>query len=351
MSDESRYGTSRPLFRIDTDRYVLNDGCKVKCRFPKVPIINRGATGNEFEHIKGYRGLFELTFYKIAKPSQNLLETIVDVDADSANPLYMRPHFNWYKEFNVRCLNGLEFEELLERIDAGYKVTLYFNSVPLETSSNIRSYGSFLNNGTTFINSPALTPITGDASVDFWVKWHSMAGGIIYVTDQNSPDLINWQIDSEPNGKLSFITGVGGPAHHLASNTVFTDGVWYHICCKRINTDDKYIYVNGVLDASASDTFVANDLVRLRVGHATAAFDYPIQIARLHSGDISGDLDEIMIEAIPSGVLSNIKVWWDFSEGNAPYSDLSGNSNDGTLTGTEAYYSESFPDNLHEMLT
>jgi len=354
MSDESRYGTARPLFRILNDRYVLNDGCMVKCRFPKVPIVNRGVTGNEFEHIKGYRGFFELTFYKIDKPSQNLLETIIDVDADSANPLYMRPHFNWHKELNVRCLNGLEFDELLERIDAGYKAVLQFTSIPLETSSNIRSYGSFYLGDQDYWTTGALTDnLTGDVSIEFWVRWQDPLGtkAILYLTDVDPPNGVNWQIDTEGSGTLSFITGPTGAGSHLVTDAgTFEVNKWYHIVCKRINTDDKYIYVNGVEVATASDLLGANNLNSLKIGHTTAAFDGHIQILRAYDSDIDVVTygQNLMIEAIPSAYITALKIWFDFSKGDA--TDLSGNSNDGTLTGAENYYSESFPDSLYEML-
>lgn len=346
--DKLLWGSARPLFRIGNNRYVLNQPpSEHDIDFPKRIILNDAVKGKLFEHLIGNRGIFTITFDKLDRPS---CETLIDI-LNSSSDKYMRPHFNFWKEYLIRCANGWELDRI-STIKHPYKGTLIFETIELESSIPNYSAGSFLNNGTTTIQSPVLSPaITDDVSVDFWIKWHSMAGGIIYVTDQNSPDQVHWQIDSEPTKKLNFITGLGGIAHSLLSNTEFDDGIWYHVCCKRINTDDKYIYVNGVLDASGSDSKPANDLVRFKVGHNTAAFDYPIQIAHLHSGDISAYLNNIMIEAIPSSIVGNIKVWWDFSEGSAPYTDLSGNSNDGALTGTEQYEKESFPDPKFEVLT
>lgn len=350
-TDKLIYGTTRPLLRIGNDRWVLNQPPSLHgIKFPKQVILNESWDGKLFEHVLGYRGTFTVNWDLLDRPS---VETLIDI-LNSSSDKYMRPHFNFWKEYKVRCANGFELDRF-GKVNQPYKGTLVFETIELENSIPLESSGSFYLGDEDFWTTGALTAnLTGDVSVEFWVKWQDPFGtnAILYLTDDAAPEGVTWQIDTEGSGTLSFISGPVGAMDHLVTPAgTFVVGEWYHVVCKRINTDDKYIYVNGILKASKSDGFGANNLDSLKIGHVTAGFDGHIQIVRAYDSDIDvvTYFKHLMIEDIPSAYLTPMKIWIDFSSGLG--TDLSGSDNDVTLTGDSNFAEYSFPDKGYEILT
>lgn len=345
--DKLIYGTARPLWRIGNDRWVLNQPCAFHdIKFPKEIILNQAIKGKLFEHLIGNRGIFTLEYEYLDRPS---VEILIDI-LNSSEDLYMRPHFNFWKEYKVRCVNGFELDRF-GKVNQPYKGSLTFETIELESSIPADSSGSFYLGDNDFWSTGKLTDnLTGDVSIEFWVKWQDPLGtnAILYLTDDDAPDGVDWQIDTEGQGTLSFISGPVGAMDHLVTPAgTFVVGEWYHIICKRTNTDDKVIIVDGVEKASKSDSFGANNLDSLRIGHITAAFDGYIQTVKAYDQDIT-EYNKCAIEAIPSSYISNLKIWIDFSKGDG--TDLSGNDNDCSLTEDENFEDYSFPDKGYEIL-
>lgn len=347
-TDKLIYGTTRPLLRIGTDRWVLNQPPSFHdIKFPKQIILNESWDGELFEHILGYRGIFTINWELLDRPSVEILIDILNSSSDK----YMRPHFNFWKEYKIRCMHGFELDRF-GKVNQPYKGTLVFETIKLENSIPLESSGSFyLGDEDTWYTGALTDNLTGDVSIEFWVRWQDPLSGkaILWLSDVDPPQGCNWQIDTEGQGRLSFITGPTGNMHHMMTPIgTFVENIWYHIVCKRIDTDHKYIIVNGVSIVDEDDLKSVNNLTSLKVGHTTAAFDGHIQIVRAYDQDIT-EYNKCAIEAIPSSYITNLKIWIDFSSGLG--TDLSGNDNDVTLTGNSNFAEYSFPDKGYEILT
>jgi len=340
------WGSARPLFRIGTNRYVLNQPVSEHgIKFPKQIVLNESWNGKLYEHNLGHRGIFTVGYDLLDRPSTEVMKDILNSSSD----IYMRPHFNFWKEYLIRCVNGFELDRF-GKANQPYKGTLSFETINLESTIPAESSGCFYLGDNDYWTTGALTDnLIGDVSVEFWVRWQDPYGSkrIMYFTDIDPPSGVNWQIDTETGGTLAFITGPPAVGHHMATPAgTFLPNEWYHIVCKRINTDDKYIIVDGVEKASGSDLLAANNLNSLKIGETVTGFDGHIQTCRAYDQDITA-YNNIAIEAIPSTYISNLKIWIDFSSGLG--TDLSGNSNDMTLKGNSNFKKESFPDKGYEI--
>ena len=138
--DKLLWGFSRPLFRIGTSRYVLNQPTSEHDeKFPKRIILNESSlTGYLNEHKIGNRGIFTLTYDMLDRPSS---ETLIDI-FNSASAIYMRPHFNFWKEYLIRCVNGWELDRM-GKVNKPYKGVLIFETIALENAIPDESSGSF----------------------------------------------------------------------------------------------------------------------------------------------------------------------------------------------------------------
>jgi len=340
--DEMKWGTARPLFRIGNDRYVLNQNADVIDDFPKAARINQAIKGKEFEHIKGYRGIIDVNYKHLDKASTELIRTLTNSTA-----LYMRPHFNFWKEYWMRCLNGFELNRLGPQIELPYQGVLRFREVPLEDDIPAESSGSFHFDGTTKVEKSGLS-ITGDATVEMWIKTPNNLSSDKNLFSATGGDVV-WRVHiMSADKKIRFQTEESSVTHDLKSDIALTENTWYHIMIRRVSTNIKRIVINGVVHGAASDTFSANNITTIYIGEVMNAFDGLCQIMRFYSANIHDDFDYYMVEAIPSVYLAQMEIWWDFSQGNTD--DLlyhyyeSGVDNDGTVTGLEKYFKESFKD-------
>lgn len=335
MLDTLLWGTARPLFRIGNDRWVLNQPpSEQDDGFPKEIMLHESSlTGKLFEYLLGRRGIFTINFDMLDRAS---CEVLIDI-FNSSSDKYMRPHFNFHKEYLIRCVNDLELERM-GKVNKPYKGTLIFETIALEPTIPDESSGSFHFDGTTKVAKAGLS-ITGDATVELWIRTPDTldAEKKIFVAEGD----VTWRIFVLANKKIRFQTQEGESSHNLDSNATLTVNTWYHIMVRRVETDEKRIVINAEASGSAADTYAANNITSLYIGEVQDGFDGLIQIMRFYSTSISGDFDYYMIEAIPSAYVTEIEIWWDFSQGNTD--DLS-NSNDGVITGVELYYKESFKD-------
>ena len=163
MADKLLWGNARPLFRVGTNRYVLNQPpANIDVKWPKEVVLNQSLRGKYFEHILGYRGVFVITWDYLDRASCELLKTIVD-----STSLYMRPHFNFWKEYQVRAVNGFELDRF-GKVNQPYKGSLVFQTVELETDIPNESSGGMICNVNTKIEKSI--SLTDDISVEIWIK-------------------------------------------------------------------------------------------------------------------------------------------------------------------------------------
>jgi hypothetical protein len=162
---------------------------------------------------------------------------------------------------------------------------------------------------------------------------------------------VAWTVSINTDGTIEFVTNDGSSATQT-STTALSSNTWYFICISRTSTSFKNIWVNGALAATQqNDSKAANSITSTQLAETSNGFSGYCQIYRVYNDNFSGitQYSAHSIEAIGDAYADNIKVWWDFSQGDA--TDLSAEGNDGTVTGTDQYYEESFPDNGSEYLT
>jgi len=349
MSDKLLWGSARPLFRIGTNRYVLNQPVSEHdIKFPKEIVLNQAITGKLYEHNLGHRGIFTVGYDLLDRPSTEVMKDILNSSSD----IYMRPHFNFWKEYLIRCVNGFELDRF-GKANQPYKGTLSFETINLESTIPAESSGSFDFDGFTKIDyNKGSSWITGDISVELWIKVRAFGGCDTYLAHliQTAIGYPTWYINLMTTREIKFTTTDNdGKTHNLVTTNKLELDTWYHIIVKRVNTTHKYIAVNGEIWADENDTQVANDIKEAYLCYTVDGLDGLIQIFRVYNTNvnISGHAKNLMIEAIPSSYISALKLWWDFSQGNTD--DLSENNNDGVVTGTEQYQKESFPDKGYEI--
>lgn len=350
--DTLLWGNTRPRIRVGTSaqtngtNYVLNQPTikPVNIHFPKQIILNESVLdGTLTEHIIGRRGIFTCEYEYLDRPS---CEYLIDI-FNSSSDKYMRPNFNFWKEYKVRIVNTWELDEM-GKSNQPYMGTLVFETISLESSIPSESSGSFSFNGSTKVADTALdSTLSGDMSVEMWIKTPSSFGSEKILFEGLSAG-VDWTISIQSDGTIRFRTDDGSSSDLDSSNTLSVS-TWYHLVVRRVNTDDKYIVVNGTQWETGSDSKAANAITGVELAATSNGFDGLAQILRVYNDNISSNFQDHMIEAMPSAVQANLKLWWDFSQGSA--NDLSAEGNDGIVTGTTTYYEESFPDKGYEIIT
>lgn len=350
MSDSLLWGSSRPRIRLGTfaqtngTNYVLNQPpAEIDIDFPKQIILNESVLNIYLnEHIIKRRGIFTFDYEMLDRPS---CERLIDI-LNSSSDKYMRPCFNFWKEYKVRCVNEWELDRM-GKSNQPYEGILKFETIEGEDAIPSESSGSFSFNGTTKVADASLAAtVSGNMSIEMWLKTPSSFGSTKVLFEGLSAG-VDWTVSLLTDGTIRFTTD-DGSADNLDSTSVLAVSTWYWISINRVNTQDKYIFVDGVGWGSQSDAKAANAITGVELGATSNGFDGLVQILRVFNDNIS-DYNAHMIEAVPSEILSNLKLWWDFSQGAG--TDLSAEGNDGDITGTTTYAEESFPDKRNEILT
>jgi len=337
MSDRLIWGNARPLFRIDSTRYVLDDPpADIKITFDKKIILNESITGKLYEHVLGYRGRFAITWEYLDRPSTEVLIDILNESPD----IYMRPHFNFYKEYKVRPVRGFNLERF-GKIYQPYKGTIEFETIELEEEIPAESKGAFSFDGSTKI-SVDISKNWTDTTIDFWMKTPSEFSSEEDIVRLNYSGSGVMRVWLDTNGKLN-ITSNGNT---LTASTACSTDTWHHVIAKKVSISTRVIILDGVAvgqDDDGSTSIMSFD--EFVVGNTTGGFSGDIQIVRLYNASIYQNYNAQMSEVLQA----TPTIWWDFSQGSAE--DLSGNGYDGTVTGTESYTEESFPDRGYKLLT
>jgi hypothetical protein len=353
MADTLLWGNTRPRIRIGTSaqtngtNYVFNQPPALVPdeHFPKHIILNESCLNIYLnEHIIKRRGIFTFDYELLDRPS---CERLIDI-LNSSTAKYLRPHFNFHKEYQVRCVNEWELDNL-EKSNQSYKGILQFETIAGESSIPSESSGSFSFNGSTKIANTLASTLTGDCVVEMWIKTPSAFSVKEELFSMTSAG-VAWTISINTNGTIEFVTD-DGSSDTLTTENALSASTWYFVVVSRVDTDTKTVYVNGVSWGTQDDSKAANSITATQLSETSNGFSGLCQIYRIYNDSFSGvtQYPEHSIEAINSSYLSNIKLWWDFSQGSA--TDLSAEENDGTVTGTETYQEESFPDNGEEYMT
>jgi len=353
MSDTLLWGNTRPRIRVGTStqtngtNYVFNQPpAEVpEEHFSKQIILNESSlTIYLHEHLIKRRGIFTFDYEYLDRPSCERLRTILNSSSDK----YLRPHFNFYKEYKVRCVNEWELEPF-GKANQSYQGMLKFETIAGEATIPTPSSGSFNFNGSTKIANTLDSTLAGDCVVEMWIKTPSSFGSKEELFSMAGT--IVWTVSINTDGTIEFVTNDGSSATQT-STTALSANTWYFLCISRTSTSLKNIWVNGALAATKqNDSKAANSITATQLAETSSGFSGYCQIYRIYNDNFSGiyQYSAHSIEAIGDAYADNIKVWWDFSQGAA--TDLSAEGNDGTITGTTTYVEESFPDNGSEYLT
>ncbi len=356
MPDTLLMGTARPLFRYvsgsDVYRYVLNNKpmqIQIPLPFPEEEILNRGVFSpySIWKTSKGFRLNVIVTLDELGRPSvEKFLEII-----ESGNSFYMRPHFNFYKEYEVVCLNARSALQRRGIIVQPYQGALYFTGKENVTTHPI-SQGAFSFDGSTKIANTLASTLNGDCSVEMWIKTPSAFSVKEELFSMTSAG-VSWTVNIGTDGIIDFITD-DGSEHSLVSLAAMNTSSWYFIQVMRYSTDDKKVRIldskgNNVSVNTNNDSKAANAITATTLAAAANGFSGLCPIYRIYNENTDTANLAHSIEAIGSSYADDIKLWWDFSQGAT--TDLSDEGNDGIVTGTETYSKESFPDNGVKVLT
>ncbi|UOU99128.1 glycosyl hydrolase family 18 protein [Chryseobacterium daecheongense] len=187
--------------------------------------------------------------------------------------------------------------------------------------------------------------LSGSAlSFEGWIKPASFKSGFPYissimgteVSDSNSA-LLRLGDGNLANNKLQFVLSINNVQQKLASNTALNANTWYHVAATYDGATMK-IYINGVLDASKSQTGSVDSSGAFNVG-------YSYNISR----NFNGKIDEVRVwkRALSQTEISqntcnvslpatSLTAYWKFNEGSGTsVQDHSGNGSALALTGVD----------------
>jgi hypothetical protein len=141
-------------------------------------------------------------------------------------------------------------------------------------------------------------PVSGSASVSFWINWSSLSG-------------LGEPFDTVPSSYAVYTTPAPNKLHLASdsdadlaiSNTVFSTGTWYKIDATYDGTTAK-IYVNGALDAS-------NGFSRFMQSTTSVSILWSTN----HSFPCSCTLDEVRFS---TGVLTSDRIATDYANQSNP---------------------------------
>ncbi len=200
--------------------------------------------------------------------------------------------------------------------------------------------------GSTESGSAGSLNLSGSAlSFEGWIKPSSFKSGSPYissimgteVSDSNSA-LLRLGDGNLANNKLQFVLSINNVQQKLASNTALNANTWYHVAATYDGTTMK-IYINGVLDASRSQTGSINSNGAFNVGYLYST-----------SRNFNGKIDEVRVwkRALTQTEISqntcnvtlpatSLTAYWKFNEGSGTsVQDTSGNGVSLTLTGVDS---------------
>lgn len=182
-------------------------------------------------------------------------------------------------------------------------------------------------------------------SFEGWIKPSSFKSASPYisaimgteVSDSNSA-FLRLGDANVANNKVQFVLSINNVQQKLASTTALNTNTWYHVAATYDGAAMK-IYINGVLDASKSQTGSVSSNGAFSVGYlynTSRNFNGKVDEVRvwkrtLSQTEISQNMCNVSVPA------TSLAAYWKFNEGSgSSVQDTSGNGVTLTLTGVDA---------------
>lgn len=182
-------------------------------------------------------------------------------------------------------------------------------------------------------------------SFEGWIKPSSFKSASPYissimgteVSDSNSA-FLRLGDANVANNKVQFVLSINNVQQKLASTTALNANTWYHVAATYDGASMK-IYINGVLDASKSQTGSVSSNGAFNVGYlynTSRNFNGKVDEVRvwkraLSQTEISQNMCNVSVPA------TSLAAYWKFNEGSgSSVQDTSGNGMTLTLTGVDA---------------
>ena len=182
-------------------------------------------------------------------------------------------------------------------------------------------------------------------SFEGWIKPSSFKSASPYISsimgtevnDSNSA-FLRLADANVANNKVQFVLSINNVQQKLASTTALNANTWYHVAATYDGASMK-IYINGVLDASKSQTGSVSSNGAFNVGYlynTSRNFNGKVDEVRvwkraLSQTEISQNICNV---SVPT---TSLAAYWKFNEGSgSSVQDTSGNGVTLTLTGVDA---------------
>ncbi|WP_223608611.1 endo-beta-N-acetylglucosaminidase H [Chryseobacterium sp. OSA05B] len=200
--------------------------------------------------------------------------------------------------------------------------------------------------GTSESGSAGSMNLSGSAlSFEGWIKPSSFKSGFPYISSimgtevsTGNSALLRLGDASLANNKLQFVISINNVSQKLAGTIALNANTWYHVAATYDGSAMK-LYINGVLDASRSQT-----------GSITSNGTFSVGYAYDSSRNFQGKIDEFRVwkRALTQTEISqkmcnvtlpatSLAAYWKFNEGSgSTVQDGSGNGITLTLTGVDA---------------
>ncbi|SFN63911.1 Por secretion system C-terminal sorting domain-containing protein [Chryseobacterium oleae] len=205
---------------------------------------------------------------------------------------------------------------------------------------------SLLLDGTSESGSAGNMNLSGSAlSFEGWIKPSSFKSGFPYISSimgtevsTGNSALLRLGDASLANNKLQFVISINNTSQKLAGTTALNANTWYHVAATYDGSAMK-IYINGVLDASRSQTGSITSNGAFNVGYAYDSSrnfqgkidEFRVWKRALTQTEISQKMCNVTLPA------TSLAAYWKFNEGSgSSVQDSSGNGLALTLTGVDA---------------
>jgi len=202
-------------------------------------------------------------------------------------------------------------------------------AVASRTTSPIQFTGNALSlDGSNDYVSLPNTLVSGTFTVEFWMKttatgagsassaWYSGSG----ICDAEQGGVTNdWGI-SLTGDRLAF--GVGNPDITLHSTAAVNTGAWIHVAASWSTAGEMKLYINGVLDASATGTATATrNVVTPRIGSIQTGSNFYLgsidELRIWATARTQAQIQANMNKEINAAVEADLKAYYSFNQGTA----------------------------------